>query len=112
MGAWLLLAVSILFEVMGTMSMKLSDGFSHLLPTLSVFGCYAVSFTLLVMILKKLNVSIVYAIWAGAGTAIVSVLSVVLFNEAMNLLTVLGIVAVIVGVIVIKLAPVEQNQKI
>lgn len=105
--AWILLILAIIFEVAGTMSIKLSMGFTFLVPTIAVFVFYAISFVTLAMSLKKLNVSVAYAIWAGLGTAIVSILGVVIFNEAMTMMMGLGILLVIVGVVVIKLAPTD-----
>lgn len=61
---WIYLTLAIAFEVTGTTCMKLADGFSRLVPSVLMGVCYVVSFTLLTFALKKVDMSIAYAIWA------------------------------------------------
>jgi len=69
----LLLGSAILFELIATSSLKASDGFTRLVPAgMTVVG-YAASFYLLSLTLKRMDVSVVYAIWSGAGTALMAV---------------------------------------
>ena len=67
---WLLLTIAILFEVAGTASMKLSRGFAELLPSIAVFVFYFAAVAALVLALKRLELSIAYAVWSALGTAI------------------------------------------
>ena len=101
--AWLLLIGTSVFEVVGTVFMKLSQGFTQLVPSLLIFVSYGVSFTLLTLVLKTMHVSTVYALWSGLGTSLVAVLGVVYFKEAMNLSKAFGIGLVILGVMLITL---------
>lgn len=81
---WGLLTVTILFEVAGTISMKLSEGFAKGVPSILIFVFYGLSFTFLTLTLKTWNVSTVYAIWSGLGTSLVAVIGVAYFKETMN----------------------------
>ncbi|WP_236790567.1 multidrug efflux SMR transporter [Amycolatopsis sp. GM8] len=104
MIAYLLLAVAIAAEVTGTVSLKLSDGFSKLVPSLLVVAGYGVAFALMALILKMgLPVGVVYAIWAAAGVALVALIGVVFLGEHLNLTMVGGLVLVIGGVVLLEL---------
>ena len=96
---WFYLAGAILFEVAGTTSMKLSRGFTELLPSILIFVFYAISFVSLTFAIKKIDVSVSYAIWSGVGTALIAVIGVYYFKESMTLLKFTSIVLIIIGVI-------------
>lgn len=96
-GIYLLLAI--LLEVAGITSMKLSDGFTHLLPSILIFIFYAFSFVFLTLTLKRLEVSFAYAIWSGLGTLLIAMIGVFFFNEPMTWMKVLCLSAIISGVI-------------
>ncbi|MBB5154455.1 DMT family transporter [Saccharopolyspora phatthalungensis] len=102
--AYLLLAVAILSEVLGTISLKLSDGFSKTGPSILVAVGYVVAFTALSVVLKLgLPVGVVYAIWAGAGVALVAIIGVVFLGETITAVQVGGVALIIGGVIALEL---------
>ena len=96
---WLYLAAAILFEVAGTISMKLSDGFTRMIPSITLFVCYAASFTALTFSLKKIDLSIAYAVWAGVGTALVVLVGIVYFRESVTVMKSASICLIILGVV-------------
>lgn len=100
---WILLIGTILFEVAGTVSMKLSQGFARLIPSVCIVIFYGLSFALLTLTLKTMHVSTVYAIWSGLGTALVAIIGALYFREAMPPIKALGIGCVVLGVILIHL---------
>jgi small multidrug resistance pump len=99
MMSYVLLIGSILFEVMGTTCMKLSDGFDKVLPSVFIFVFYGISFVLFTLALKNLDVSMAYAIWAGLGTVIITIIGIFYFNEPGTLFKLFSIILVIAGVI-------------
>ena len=101
--AWVLLVLAIAAEVVGTLSLKASDGFSRLWPSVAVVVGYGLAFTLLAFALKTLDVGPAYALWAGLGTVGAAVGGWLVFGERMNLLTISGIAIVIIGVVAITL---------
>jgi small multidrug resistance pump len=105
---WLLLAGAILSEVAGTVFLKLSDGFRHTLPSVLMFALYAVSFTLLVYVVKRLPVSLTYAVWSGVGTALITLIGMAAFREPASVLRVLFIGLIIVGVVGLNLASAQH----
>ena len=101
--AWVLLVLAIAAEVVGTLSLKASDGFSRLWPSVAVVLGYGVAFTLLAFALKTLDVGPAYALWAGLGTVGAAIGGWLIFSERLSLLTVSGIVIVVIGVVAITL---------
>lgn len=101
---WVLLTLAIVFEVAGTTCMKLSAGFTRLLPSILMLVFYVVSFGFLTFTLKKVDVSIAYAIWSGMGTALIATIGVLWFREPLGLLKVCGLLAIVGGVVALNLS--------
>jgi small multidrug resistance pump len=99
MQSWIILSVAILLEVVGTSCMKLSQGFSRIIPSILIFVFYGLSFVGLTIALKKIDVSIAYAVWAGIGTALISCIGIFYFKEPLTLVKVLSICLIVVGVV-------------
>lgn len=99
MQSWILLFAAILFEVSGTLSMKFSDGFSKLIPSVLIFVFYGISFVALTMALKKIDVSTAYAIWSGVGTALIACFGFFYFHEPASAIKIVCLVLIIVGVV-------------
>ena len=100
---WIWLFVAILLEVAATVFLKLSNGFSKLIPTLIMALLYAVSFLPLAIALKKMDVSVAYAVWSAVGTAMVTIMGTFLFYEKISLVKVGGIALIILGVVALNL---------
>ncbi len=98
--AWTFLIIAGLIEVGWAISMKYTEGFTKLWPTVITFSGMIVSFALLSLALTKIPISISYAIWTGigaAGTAIIGMYFLGEHRSTMKLLCVFMIVAGIVG---------------
>jgi small multidrug resistance pump len=107
--AWLILAAAIAAEVTGTLSLRASEGFSKLVPSIIVVVGYLLSFVLLAQVLKYLPVGVVYAVWAATGIALVSVLGWIIFRDAIPPLGILGIVIILAGVVMLQLSGAVRN---
>jgi small multidrug resistance pump len=99
---WLFLAISL--EVAATVFMKLSEGFSRVVPTAIMGVLYAVSFVPLAIALKKMDVGVAYAVWSAVGTAMVTLVGVFLFKESVSALKVVSIALIIAGVVSLNLS--------
>lgn len=97
--AWVILFIGIVLEVIGTTSMKLSDGLTRPFYSVMMFVCYALSLGAIALALKQLEVSLVYAIWAGLGTALIAAIGVVYFHEPLTALKLVSIGLIIAGVV-------------
>lgn len=96
---WVLLGAAILFEVSGTICLKLSEGFSRLGPSLAIVPLYGASLALLTLALKTIPVSTAYAIWAAIGTALVAAVGIIAFREPVGVVKLVSLGLVIVGVV-------------
>jgi small multidrug resistance pump len=102
--SWILLFVAICMEVCGTTCMKLSEGFTKWLPSVLIFVFYAFSFTLMTFVMKKLDLSLTYAIWSGVGTFLIALIGLFWFKEPFTILKAASMVLVIAGVIGLNLS--------
>lgn len=97
-NAWWLLAMAIGFEVAGTTSMKLARGFTQLGPSILMFVFYALAFVCNTLALRKLDLSITYAVWCGVGAAAVAAIGILYFREPLSALKIGSIVLIVIGV--------------
>lgn len=95
----LFLLLAIISEVTGTTCMKLSAGFTQILPSVSMVIFYGISLTSLTFAIKKIDVSVAYAIWSGLGTVLIATIGILWFKEPANALKIISIGLVIIGVI-------------
>ena len=105
---WLLLALAVAFEVAGTVAMKLSDGLRRPGWAAAMLAAYVVCFVLVSLSVRRIELGVAYAIWAGAGTALVAGLGVVAFDEPLTALKVAGLVLVVLGVVALNLSGVSR----
>ncbi len=96
---WLGLAIG--SEIIATVSLKLSDGFTRPIPAAVVVAGYALSFYALSISLRTIPLGVVYAIWSGVGTAAIVVIGFFLFREALDTVKVVGIGLIITGVVML-----------
>ena len=99
MQQWIYLIAAIFFEVLGTTSMKLSDGFTKTVPSVAMGIFYILSLVALTYALKKFDVSMAYAIWSGVGTALITLIGIVYFKEPMGAVKLASIGLIIIGVV-------------
>lgn len=104
MQYWIILACAILLEVCGTVAMKFSEGFNKLIPSVLMFLFYGASFAALTIALKKIDVSVAYAIWSGLGTALIFTLGILFFKESVSALKIISLLLILTGVVGLKLS--------
>jgi len=96
---WIFLSIAILFEVAGITSMKLSRGFAEMWPSVGVFVFYICSAGAVILALRRLELSVAYAIWSGVGTALTAMIGFVYFREPLTLIKLASLALVVAGVI-------------
>ena len=101
MGYWYL-AIAIVAEVLATSALKESQGFSKLLPTLLVMAGYGASFYFLSLVLQTIPIGVAYALWAGLGIVLITIVGAVVFGQKMDLAAILGIALIVSGVVVLR----------
>jgi len=101
MKSWLFLAIAIVAEVVATSSLKSSEGFTKLWPSLLVIVSYSTAFYFLSLTLKSIPIGIAYAIWAGLGVVLITVVGWLLYDQKLGFASVLGMALIIAGVVII-----------
>ncbi|MBG6247497.1 MULTISPECIES: SMR family transporter [Symbiopectobacterium] len=100
---YLFLSLAIVAEVIATSALKLSDGFSRLMPSIITVIFYGVSFYCLSLTMRTLPTGIIYAIWSGVGIVLIATVSWLFYGQKLDLPVILGMLLIILGVIVINL---------
>jgi small multidrug resistance pump len=98
---WVFLLIAIVGEVTATTSMKISDGFSKLIPSLITIVGYGISFYFLSLALRDIPISIAYAVWAGVGIIFVSAIGYFYFKQSFDVPGVIGIALILCGVVIV-----------
>jgi len=104
MWHWLLLLAAIVFEVCGTTCMKLAEGFTKPLPSVLIFVFYGASFAIMTVVVKKVDVSVAYAIWSGLGTTLIAAIGMLWFKEPATAIRLVCIVVIIAGCVGLNLS--------
>jgi small multidrug resistance pump len=104
MLAWIYLSAAIATEVVGTVFLRSTDGFTKPVPSLVVIVSYVLSLWLTALALKSLEISLAYAVWAGVGTAAIAIIGMAAMGETVNALKLTSIVLVISGVVGLNLS--------
>jgi len=95
---WVYLGLAIVFEVTGTTCMKLSEGFTRIVPSVLMFVFYFLSISAIAIALKTIGVGMAYAIWSGLGTALIVAIGIFAFREPVTALKLFSIALIIAGV--------------
>lgn len=96
---WILLIIAIMLEVSGTVAMKLSDGFTKIIPIIAMLILYAMGLSLLAFTLKVIDISVAYAVWSGLGTVLITMIGIVWFKEPATVIKIVSIGFIVIGVV-------------
>ena len=107
---WVLLSIAILSELGGSTCMKLSNGFTNIPASIMTFVFWAISFSIFIFALKHFDLSFIYALWAGVGILLVSVIGMIYFKEPVNVMKVISILIIVVGVVMLNLSESLTNK--
>lgn len=108
--SYTILSLSIVFELVATNFLKLSNGFDNIIAFVLAIVGYLVSFYLLSITLRVIPLSIAYAIWAGVGTVLTAVIGIVVWGEPFSLLKGLAFALIIGGVVLLNLSEEELTE--
>ncbi|MGZ9235777.1 MAG: DMT family transporter [Anaerolineales bacterium] len=99
----LILFFAILSEVIATTALKLSEGFTKILPSVIVVIGYGASFYLLSLTLKVIPIGLAYAIWSGVGIVLTIIAGMIIWRESLDWARVIGTIFIILGILIINL---------
>ena len=102
--AWLLLLIAGMFEVVWAYSMKLSEGFTRLTPSVMTIVMMIASFGLLSIAMRTLPLGTAYTIWTGIGAVGAFIVGIVALGEQLNAMRVCAAVLIVCGIVLMKLS--------
>jgi small multidrug resistance pump len=101
--SYLLLGIAIIAEVIATSTLKASEGFTKLIPSLIVILGYSMAIYCLSLNLKTMSIGIAYAIWSGTGIVLIALIGKVFLQQQLDFAAQVGIGLIVLGVLVINL---------
>ena len=101
--AYVYLMIAITGEVVATSSLKATDSFSKLWPTLLVVAGYGIAFYFLSLTLKYIGVGVTYALWSGIGIIVLTAVGILLYGEKIDGPAIVGLSLILSGVVVLNL---------
>lgn len=100
--AWIVLGISVISEVAGTIALRQSAGFTRIGQALAG-SFYIAAVWLMAIALRQLEMGVTYAVWAASGTAITALVGIAVFQEQASLQKLTGIAIILVGVLVLSI---------
>lgn len=100
---WFHLAIAIVSEVIATSALNATQGFTRWLPSLIVVVGYGAAFYFLSLTLRAIPLGIAYAVWSGAGVALIALIGWAVYRQPLDLPALIGIGLIVSGVVVLNL---------
>lgn len=102
MAKWIFLAMAIFSEVVATSSLKSTEGFTNLIPSVIVLVGYSAAFYFLSLTLSEIPVGIAYAIWSGVGIVGIAIVAMIFHEQNLDAGAMIGMGLIILGIIVMR----------
>ena len=103
MNNWVYLGLAIVSEVIATASLKSTEGFTRLVPSIVVLVGYSAAFYFLSLTLDTIPIGVAYAVWSGVGVATITLVSFVVYDQKIDAAGLLGIGLIVAGVVVLRM---------
>ena len=103
MKYWFFLLFAIIAEVIGSVALKASNGFTRLLPSIVVVVGFGISFFLFSHAIKVISLGVAYAIWSGLGIFLIATIAWLFYGQKLDFWAIVGIVLILAGVLVLRL---------
>ena len=100
---WIFLLIAGILEITWAVAMKMSNGFTVLVPSIITVIGYIASAVFLAIALKQLPLGTAYAMWTGMGIAGTTLLGIVIFHERLSIPQIICVIMIVVGVVGLKL---------
>jgi len=102
MAKWTFLTMAILSEIVATSSLKSTEGFTNLIPSVIVLVGYSAAFYFLSLTLNEIPVGIAYAIWSGVGIVGIAIVAMIFHEQNLDAGAMIGMGLIILGIIVMR----------
>ena len=108
MREYFFLFMAIAFEVLGTILLPLSQGFTRLVPSTIIIISYIISLYLLTIALENLPLPVVYSSWAGLGVFSVAAMSYIFYKQVLTWQAILGLFLIVIGVVLVNIYKIQS----
>ena len=102
--AWLILVIAGLLEIVWAFSMKQSEGFTRLWPSLVTLAAMSVSFALLSLSMRTFPLGTAYTVWTGIGAVGAFVVGIVVLGESASPMRIVAGLLIVSGLVLMKVA--------
>ena len=103
MNKWAYLLLAIISEVIATASIKSTEEFTNLIPSVVVIVGYCAAFYFLSLTLDEIPLGIAYAIWSAVGIVGVALIAVIFHGQRLDTGAMVGIGLIIAGIVIMRL---------
>jgi quaternary ammonium compound-resistance protein SugE len=105
--SWFYLILAGVFEILFTIALKYSDGFTKLIPSLITGFLIILSYFFVSLAMKTIPIGTAYAVWAGIGAAGAVLCGILFFGDSYHIIRLLSILLIIVGIFGLKFSHIE-----
>ncbi|CNJ82529.1 putative inner membrane protein [Yersinia mollaretii] len=99
---WIFLGLAIVAEIIGTLSMKYASVSGEMTGHIVMYFMITGSYILLALAVKKVALGVAYALWEGIGILIITLFSVLWFDESLSALKIVGLATLVAGIMLVK----------
>lgn len=97
------LFIAIFLEIIATTTLKASNSFTKLIPSIVTLVGYGGAFYFLSLTLRSIPLGIAYALWSGIGIVAVTLAAYFIYQQKLDWPAIIGILFIVIGVLVIQL---------
>lgn len=108
--AWIFLALAVATEVVGLTVMKAASSGGGIWGYVVMYVSIALSYVFLAKAVKKISVGVAYAIWEGSGIALITLVSVFVFNHVLSTQEMIGLVMAVTGIILVNAGEMHESE--
>lgn len=105
--AWVYLLLAGIFEILFTIGLKYSQGFSKLIPTIITIFFILSSYFFVSLAMKTIPIGTAYAVWAGIGAAGAVICGILFFGDSYHIIRLISLLLIIIGIFGLKLSHVD-----
>lgn len=99
---WIFLGLAIVSEIIGTLSMKYASINDAMSGHVVMYIMITASYFMLAKAVKRVALGVAYALWEGIGILFITLFSVLWFDETLSPMKILGLMALVAGIVLIK----------
>lgn len=102
--AWAILILAGIFEIIWAYSMKMSEGFTKLTPSIVTLIFMILSVVLLSIAMRSLPLGTAYTVWTGIGAIGSFIVGTIVLNEPMTAMRMIAAILIVSGLMLMKLS--------